>query len=100
MFLEVCNCESEHTFVKPVPAPRSQTHPIPISGIPAVFFLLSSPSNSRLRLRGIYSNVPILIPIQESREDSVQVCAGADEEQDHEEEGLELEDAELFETSH
>jgi len=41
-------------------------------------------------------NVPILIPIQESREDSVQVCAGADEEQDHEEEGLELEDAELF----
>jgi hypothetical protein len=49
---------------------------------------------------GWIRNVPILIPVQESREDAVQVCAGADEEQDHEEEGLELEDAELFETSH
>jgi len=29
----------------------------------------------------------------------VEVCAGADEEEDHEQEGLELEDAELFEVS-
>jgi hypothetical protein len=43
----------------------------------------------------ILSNVPILIPVQESRKHSVQVCAGADEEEYHEEEGLELEDAEL-----
>jgi hypothetical protein len=42
------------------------------------------------------SNVPILIPVQESRKYSVQVCAGADEEQHYEEEGLELEDAELY----
>jgi hypothetical protein len=58
--------------------------------------LSCSPSNSRLRRRGMdMSNVPILVPVQESREDSVQVCAGADEEQDYEEEGLELEDSEL-----
>jgi hypothetical protein len=40
-------------------------------------------------------HVPILVPIQESREDTVQVCACADKEQDDEEERLELEDAEL-----
>jgi hypothetical protein len=41
------------------------------------------------------SHVPILVPIQESREDTVQVCACADEEEDDKEECLELEDAEL-----
>jgi len=40
-------------------------------------------------------DVPILVPIQESREDTMQVCACADEEEDNEEERLELEDAEL-----
>lgn len=40
-------------------------------------------------------NIPMLIPVQESREDAVQVGAGADEEEDDEQEGLELEDAEL-----
>jgi hypothetical protein len=40
-------------------------------------------------------NVPILVPVQESREDSVQVCAGADEEENDQEKRLELEDAEL-----
>jgi hypothetical protein len=33
----------------------------------------------------MYLNVPILVPVQESRKDSVQVRAGADEEQDYEE---------------
>lgn len=37
----------------------------------------------------------MLIPVQESRKDAVQVGAGADEEEDDEQEGLELEDAEL-----
>lgn len=41
------------------------------------------------------SHVPILVPIQESREYTVQVCACANEEEDDEEERLELEDAEL-----
>jgi hypothetical protein len=40
-------------------------------------------------------DVPILVPIQKSREDAVQVCACADEKEDDEEERLELEDAEL-----
>jgi hypothetical protein len=38
---------------------------------------------------------PILVPIQKSREDAMQICASTDEEQYHEEECLELEDAEL-----
>jgi hypothetical protein len=38
----------------------------------------------------------MLVSVQEGREDAVQVCAGADEQQDDEEERLELEDAELF----
>lgn len=40
-------------------------------------------------------DIPILVPVQESREDAVQVCASADEEEDDEQERLELEDAEL-----
>lgn len=46
------------------------------------------------RLNG-YFHVPILVPIQEGREYTVQVCACADKEEDDEEERLELEDAEL-----
>jgi hypothetical protein len=38
---------------------------------------------------------PILISIQKCREHAVQVCASANEEQYHEEQRLELEDAEL-----
>lgn len=37
----------------------------------------------------------MLIPVQESRKDAVKVCACADEQQYDEEEGLELQDAEL-----
>jgi hypothetical protein len=51
---------------------------------------LSSRSHLRLKLCA-----PILVPIQKSREDAMQICASTDEEQYHEEECLELEDAEL-----
>lgn len=40
-------------------------------------------------------NIPILIPVQESREDTVQICACANKEEDDEQERLEFEDAEL-----
>lgn len=40
-------------------------------------------------------NLPIFISVQERREDAVQVGASANEEQDDQQEGLELEDTEL-----
>ena len=40
------------------------------------------------------AGIPSLVSIQPSREDSVEICAGADEEENDHEEGLELEDAE------
>lgn len=40
-------------------------------------------------------DLPGLVPVQKCREDAMKVCAGADEEEDDEKEGLELEDAEL-----
>jgi hypothetical protein len=52
------------------------------------------PPSTRSRLKYKLC-APILIPVQKSREDTVQVCASANEEQYHEEERLELEDAEL-----
>jgi hypothetical protein len=40
-------------------------------------------------------HVPILVSVEERREDSMQVCACANEEENDEKERLELEDAEL-----
>lgn len=39
-------------------------------------------------------DVPRLIPIKPCRKDAVEICAGADEEEHDQEEGLEFEDAE------
>lgn len=81
--------------MKSIPVSLSESTPNPwySRDLLSPFFLLPIPDFDFV---GWIQNVPILIPVQESRKDSVQVCAGADEEQDHEEEGLELEDAELF----
>ena len=39
--------------------------------------------------------LPCFVAIQKGGKDAVEVCAGADEEEDNHEEGLELQDAEL-----
>jgi hypothetical protein len=52
------------------------------------------PPSTRSRLRYKLC-APILIPVQKRREDTMQVCASANEQQYDEEERLELEDAEL-----
>lgn len=59
---------------------------------------LQDPTVSRYSpiLQLFQPDLPILVSIQESREDAVQVCARADEQQDDEQERLEFEDAELF----
>ena len=40
--------------------------------------------------------LPRFVPIEPAREDAVEICAGADEEEDDHEESLEFEDAEHF----
>lgn len=43
-------------------------------------------------VRNSEKDVPVLVPIHDAREDVVRVGARADEEEDHEEEGLEVEE--------
>lgn len=43
-------------------------------------------------VRNREKDIPVLVPIHDAREDVVRVGARADEEEDHEEEGLEVEE--------
>ena len=40
-------------------------------------------------------NIPILVPVHDARREVVNVCAGADEEEEHQEERLEVEECRL-----
>lgn len=44
-------------------------------------------------------NLPVLVPVHDSRCEVVDVCAGADQEQQHQEERLEVEKGRLYRVS-